>query len=423
MRTLRILGAVITGSALFGTPAQAGDDLPSFKLKGLLDGRFAFTDHTRSWEDKGFGKTRYGEDTNGDTRAIARVAEAAVVLQTDLTWDLSAVAHITANSQQRHATDVVEAFVQYKPAPSNAVQFRAKAGAFFPPISLENTNLAWTSPYTISSSAINTWVGEELRTIGVEGSMVYRAEGWESAVSAAIFGYNDPTGSLLTWRGWAIHDREAGLFERLPLAPLPNFRIGTGSAPGQADAVDPFKELDHRAGFYVAANLNHDDGHKLRALYYDNRANNRIFDGRQYAWHTQFVALSAATAILDDTDIVAQGMLGRTTMASFPTFTVADNDFASAFILLSRKWDNHRVSARAEVFDINDKDLSIDDPNSEHGTALTFSYVYRPSPQQRLTIEFLHLNSNREVRRTFGLPEHRTENLLQLSYRLFFSWE
>ncbi|MBL8630467.1 MAG: hypothetical protein JNM81_12595 [Rhodospirillaceae bacterium] len=397
--------------------------MPSLTIKGLLDGRLAFTDTPRSWEDKGFGKTRYGGDATGDHRELARLAEAAAVMQAHLTWDLSAVVHITANSQQRHAVDVVEAYVQYKPAPTGNLGVRLKAGAFFPPISLENTNLAWTSPYTISSSAINTWVGEELRTIGAEASAVYRSDTWDASLSAALYGFNDPTGSLLTWRGWAIHDREAGLFERLPLAPLPNFKVGSGSAPGQAGAVDPFKELDDRIGVYIAGGLNHDDGYKLRAIYYDNRANNRVFDGRQYAWHTRFGAVSAATDLTEGLEVVAQGMAGRTTMASFPTHTVADNDFASAFVLLSHTWDQHRLSGRAEIFDINDNDHTPDDPNAEHGTALTVSYVYRPTPTQRLTIEALHVNSNRDVRARFGQSRRQSEDLVQLSYRLFFSWE
>jgi hypothetical protein len=417
----RIVVCVAIHSAI--SVAHADDELPSFRIKGLLDGRLALTDQIRSWEDEGFGKTRYGGDTSGNHRVIARMAEAAVIAQTNLTWDLSAVAHITANSQQRHAADVVEAFVQYKPAPTGSMSFRAKAGAFFPPLSLENTNLAWTSPYTISSSAINTWIGEELRIIGAEGSAVFKTADIEATISGALFGYNDPTGSLLTWRGWTIHDREAGLFERLPLAALPNFRRGTGSAPGQAQAVDPFRELDDRAGFYAAGSLMHDDGYQLKAMYYTNRANNRVFDGRQYAWHTRFGALSGSADLSERTELVAQGMVGRTSMASFPTFTVADNDFASAFILLSQTWDRHRLSGRIEVFDINDNDQTRDDPNAEHGAALTLAYAFRPTPAQRLTLEYLHIRSDRDVRATFGVGKRATENLFQLSYRLFFSWE
>ena len=51
--------------------------------------------------------------------------------------------------------------------PKSAWRSNLKIGAFYPPISLEHRASGWSNPYTISSSALNTWVGEELRTIGV----------------------------------------------------------------------------------------------------------------------------------------------------------------------------------------------------------------------------------------------------------------
>ena len=54
------------------------------------------------------------------------------------------------------------------------VSWSVKAGAFFPTISLENDDLGWTSPYTLTPSAINSWIGEELRTIGSEGIAALR---------------------------------------------------------------------------------------------------------------------------------------------------------------------------------------------------------------------------------------------------------
>src|SRR5258705_9405197 len=57
----------------------------------------------------------------------------------------------------------------YRPVSTSAFRWSIKAGAFFPPISLENTEIGWTSPWTLTPSAINAWVGEELRTIGLEG--------------------------------------------------------------------------------------------------------------------------------------------------------------------------------------------------------------------------------------------------------------
>jgi hypothetical protein len=393
---------------------------PEFQLRGLLDLRLGLSDDTRSWEERGMGKTRFGGDASGDGRAVARLAEAAAVAQARLAWDLTAVAHLTAGAQQRQAVDVVEAFVAYKPAPTSAVRFRAKAGAFFPPVSLENTSLAWTSPFTISSSAINTWIGEELRTLGAEGTVAMALEGGELSFTAALFGFNDPAGSLLAWRGWAVHDREGGLLEHLPLPRLPSFAT-TGSAPGQSDAVRAFAELDDRPGYYLGAAWAGDDGLKLRALWYDNRAPARLFIDRQYDWNTRFGSLGAALPLGEDGEFIVQAMAGNTKMADFPTFTVVDADFASVSALASRAWGRHRFAARLEYFEIDDQDFTRDDPNGERGRAATLAYVYRPDDDRRVTLELLNVRSTRAARANIRLPTRANETLIQLSYRRFFS--
>jgi hypothetical protein len=396
------------------------DDLGpgNIDVRGLIDIRLALTDEARGWEDRGFGKTRFGAGPGGERRELVR-AEGSMILRTRLTWDLTAIAHVTANAEQRTGVDVVEAFLLYKPAPTSAVRWRARAGAFFPPLSLENTGLAWTSPFTISSSAINSWIGEELRAIGAEGTLAHGGEDGEFSVSAAAFGSNDPAGSVLAWRGWAVHDREAGLFERLPLVALPGFAAG-GSAPGQAQSVQPFAELDNRIGFYAAAQWQGANSTTLRAMYYDNQADSLVFDGRQYAWHTTFLGVSSAAALSANITIVAQAMSGRTIMAAFPTFTVVDNDFSAASLLASRDWGRHRISARIEAFEVKDRDATRDDPNGEHGRALTAAYVFRPTDDQRLTLELLNVRSNRASRSVLGLPGRTDETLVQLSYRYFF---
>jgi hypothetical protein len=399
---------------------EPSDSFTNLTVKGLIDARLALTDDTRGWQDRGLGKTRYGGDARGQSRVIARLAEASLVIQSRLTWDLTAVALVTANARQRHGIEPIEAFLSYKPAPTGAFSLRAKAGAFFPSISLENTNLAWTSPYTISSSAINTWIGEEVRTIGVEGSVVFHGEGVEASLSAAGFGLNDPAGSVLAWRGWSIHDREPGLVDRLPLPRLSNFLPG-GSAVGQADHVEPFEEVDHRLGVYASASVTVEDDLRFKLLLYGNNADDLAFDGRQYAWNTRFGAVSAAARVGEDWEVVAQAMAGNTTMATFPAFSVVDNDISSAFVLISREWNRHRFSARLETFDVHDRDWTPDDPNAEHGQALTLAYVFRPNTNQRLTFEALRVSSSRARRLDFGLPARARETQFQISYRLFFS--
>jgi hypothetical protein len=399
--------------------AQHDSSVIEWQLRGLMDARGILTDDTLSWNHRGPGKLRYGGDSSGSGRLLLR-GEGAVLVQARLPSDITITNHIAANSQQHDAIDVVESFISYKPAQTSMFAVRAKAGAFIPSISLENTGLAWTSPYTISSSAINSWVGEELRTIGAEGSVVTATESGELTVSAALLGYNDPVGSLLAWRGWAVHDREAGLFDRLPLPRLPNF-LPTGSAAGQSDAVRPIAELDDRAGYYVNLGWVGENDVKLRATYYDNRANSLVFDGKQYAWRTKFVSLGVSGSLKNDVEVVAQAMSGNTRMAIFPTFTVVDNDFNSAFILLSRGFGKHRLSTRAEYFEVKDRDFIRDDPNGERGRSFAVAYVYRPNDTQRLTFEVTNVRSVRTARLGLGLPARVNETQAQFSYRYFFS--
>ncbi len=69
--------------------------------------------------------------------------------------------------EDHHIVDVTEAWLEWRPVPQSAWRSNVKIGAFYPPVSLEHRAPGWSNPYTISSSALNTWVGEELRTIGV----------------------------------------------------------------------------------------------------------------------------------------------------------------------------------------------------------------------------------------------------------------
>jgi hypothetical protein len=416
-RTARSI--LIAAVAVVGSAAQAADDdLPSFSVRGLIDGRLAVTDDTLSWEKRGLGKTRYG----GESDVIARMAEAALVVQSKITWDLSAVAVLTANTQQKNAIDVVEAFVNYKPAPTGQFGVRAKAGAYFPPISLENSGLAWTSPYTISSSAINSWVGEELRSVGAELTAFHQTDDVTLSLLASGFYFNDPAGTALAWRGWAVHDREAGLVERLS---LPNVRIIRPGArlQRQAPYIEPFKELDERMAYYVGGRVEHEDLGEFRVMYYNNPGDDRELTNGQWPWRTSFVSAGGKTSLPGEVDLIAQLMDGHTTVVTVPgaISPVVNTHFTSGFVLLSKPWDKHRVSLRLEYFETKDKDFLFPDNNNEWGNAMTAAYVFRPTDNQRLTLEFLHIRSTRPERTlSFGQPRTASENQLQASYRFFF---
>src|SRR4029077_16419632 len=75
------------------------------------------------------------------------------------------------DDKDRSPVGVTEAYLQFRPYPFSGYRLRIKAGAFYPPVSLENRAAGWESPYTLSYSAINTWLGVEVRTLGVEAQL------------------------------------------------------------------------------------------------------------------------------------------------------------------------------------------------------------------------------------------------------------
>ena len=410
---------VIAGVLLFGSGATYALTLSeSVTVKGFFEGRIAVTDGPLGWEHRGLGKTRFGGD--GNTRTVAHT-EGAAVIAVNINWDWTLFFNISADAGRRkNPVDIVEAFARYKPAPNGLTSFSARIGAFFPPVSFENTGLAWTSPFTLTSSAINTWVGEELRTFSGEATIRRRLSAGEVSATAAVFAANDPAGVLLAWRGWAVSDREAGVLERLPLAPLRIIQPD-GSIPQQAPWVEPAHGIDSRPGVYGAVEAQISDLGTARVMVYDNLARKTAFDGDQYAWHSRFVSVGGRAMLPGEIDLVVQGMIGDTAMGlTALNRALVDVDYASAFVLLSRAWDQHRLSFRAEYFETVDRDLTPDDANGEHGNSVTLAYVFYPAERHRLTVEALNVFSQRSERGFIGIPHKSHETQVQASYRIFF---
>src|SRR5207342_2080942 len=112
----------------------------------------------------GLGKFRYGSGQNFGGEAVLQA-----------TWnmrdDLAMITVLRAEPQTPTVVDALESYLRYAPATDGNFSWSVKAGAFFPTISLENDDLGWASPYTLTPSAVNSWIGDELRTIGGEGTL------------------------------------------------------------------------------------------------------------------------------------------------------------------------------------------------------------------------------------------------------------
>ncbi len=427
--------ALVPGASSYGQTPEDEEEEPfvqdeaRFEAGLLFDLRFAYTDDALGFLDGGLGKTRYGGDEEGNERALARLAQLSFTADLRLFEGLAAHLQVNVDAEPDRGSaadrlDVIEAFLRYSFGLGGQNQARGKLGLFFPPISLEHPGDAWTTLYTITPSVINGWVGEEIRSLGAEVSFARTGIENEVSLTAAGFGWNDPSASLLAYRGWAAHDRQTGFADRIPLPPLPSIGDG-GIFPGQAPWAEPLREVDDRVGYYAAAAWDNYRRFLVNGLYYDNRARPDAFDSEQYGWRTRFYDVGALVTFADGTtgpELLLQYVSGDTWMGNqAPGFPKVTFDFRSFYSLFTVPFGRHRLSFRYDWFETVDRDEfeEVDD-NDEDGDVMTLAYLLRTADDQRLAFEMLRISSDRDGRASIGLPTEATEWLFQVSYRVGF---
>jgi len=383
---------------------------PHLSLSGLLDARFIVADDVLSWLDGGLGKTRYGSE---EVVGLARLSQASLLVTASANDQLSARLHLNIDAepvgiQTGSRIDVIEGFASYRPVLSPKMRLRVKGGLFFPPVSLENRAIAWSSAFSITPSAINSWIGEEVRVTGAETGLIFSHDSTEYSFSGAIFGNNDPAGTLLAWRGWALHDRQTGLTDRVPLDEIPALQPD-GLFPQQPDFVEPFREVDGRAGFYTFAGIRNRTL-ELNATYYNNRGQSTKFDGVQYAWHTDFTNVGLDVPIKEHFEFLSQFLTGRSKMGIGDMVNI---HFYSFYFLGSAEFEPFRFTVRYDDFRVQDRDAyQAQDDNNESGYAWTFAWMMKVLEKHRIAVELLHVHSERVVT--------KSEWQLQTSFRFRF---
>ena len=418
MRMAILLASVI--APCFTQPGFAGtegEEFPEFEFRGILDLRYMHPDGAGNWTTGNLGKLSYG---NGQANSnLFSLNQAALLIRSRFDWSWSGSLTAKYSDRQENPLDISEAIILFKPVSTSPLRFSGRLGAFFPPVSMENSGVAWTSPYTLSSSAINSWVGEELKVFGGEAQLNYQTDsGDRIGVFAAGFGNNDTAGVLLAWRGWSLDDYSATINDSFPITPEV---AQSGLFPKQAASTRPFAEIDGRPGFYAGVSLERPESGKLRAIYYDNRGNPGIVKNGQYAWHTRFASLSLKMDLAWETELIAQGMLGNTQMGNVigGQYTV-DTSFRAESVLLSKKLGIHRLSVRYDNFGTSENDYLPQDPNSESGDAWTCNYNISLPGQQQINFEVSSIDSNRASRQILGQTARQTQTLWQVAYRWFF---
>jgi hypothetical protein len=393
---------------LASSAAQALDLTDDLTVSGYGDVRLVAPTDATSYLNGGLGKLRYGD---GGTRV--RFAEGVAQIEYAPAEGLSTVALLRAEPMDRNVVDALEAYVRYAPASAGAVSWSVKAGAFFPTISLENDDLGWASPYTLTPSAINSWIGDELRTIGSEGTLRWNTGNFGTlSLIGAVTCCNDEAGIIMAERGWTLDDRPIGLFERLRLPAATQTLFG---APQYA-TTGMFDEIDGRPGWYAGATWQVPGLITLTATRYDNEGDPYDKTLRDTGWDTRFWNIGARTA-WEHLVVLAQAMRGDTVVAG-PGF-VAHTKFQSAFVLASYDFDDWRISAREEAFATRKVGASNASFN-EDGDAFTGSVSFAPRDWLRLTGEVIALHARRGEYAVAGLPTSHDDTQFQFSSRFFF---
>ncbi|MEI9926594.1 MAG: hypothetical protein WDN44_01270 [Sphingomonas sp.] len=212
-------------SAVYGiAPARAqdGTDILSPDTISIAgDIRIVDADGEPSWLQGGLGKTRFDGGADRGFRLRPQLAEADLIWQPRFTWSLSGTIVATAQHGQSNAVDLSEAVVTFKPLLPGPAKVSARAGLFWPAVSLEHSGPEWAVTDTITPSAINSWIGEEVKVGGAEATFATPIGSQRIAITLGGFGLNDTSGTLLAFRGWALHDEKATAFSLQPLPPRP----------------------------------------------------------------------------------------------------------------------------------------------------------------------------------------------------------
>lgn len=349
-------------------------------LRGLVDVRLVQGGPEASWTDRGPGKMRYGGSPtdSGFVRATRLVlSQAALQIGALLPWDLRARAqlNIEPDIAGNYRPWLVEATLRKEWGEAKR-GLGIQGGAMGLPFSLENTGPAWTPAYTISASALNSWLWEDVSLAGAE------TEGWyvtQSGIRLAALvgaGYGgDQIGRILALRGWVMGDTLAGINGDLAL-------------PGRQDRTSIFNERDHRPTVYSWLSVG--DAAEIASAkvgVIDNRGD----ESSRGVWHTHAATVGLVLHPHPRFDVLAQYLDGVARVRS----PANDSAMSAYYVLVSYHTLRQRVSLRYDAFRVHDLDGGPS--TNEHGHAVTASYFIELGLRSRIAFEEIWMHSYRQA--------------------------
>jgi hypothetical protein len=407
-------------ASLWAAPAQAESDLDLFSADTLEftgDVRAVLVDGEKSWVDGGLGKLRSSGDSGRDFHLKPQLGNANLIWQPQFTWSLSATVVGALQGGEKTEAGLSQAYLSFRPMRSDKLSFSARAGLMWPPISLEHEGADWHVADSITPSAINSWIGEEVRPVAAEGTLAATLGGHKLRATAAAMAGNDTAATLLTFRGWALHDRTTLAFQRQPLPPFEDEHAGY-QAPFTHPLLDVHSGFAHRPGYYAKLSWQPPVPVRIELFRYDNRANPQDFTSdMEWGWRTRFNQAAALAELGGGAQLKAQAISGHTKMG-FPEGQRRwiDARFRSAFVLVTRPFGQFGLAARAEAFEVRNHGAVWD---SEYGDTGWSAMVAAKREWGLVTglVELLHVSSKREDREELGLAPRQRQTQLQAELR------
>ncbi len=369
-------------------------------LRALLDVRLVGGGPAPSWTDHGPGKLRYGGSSTADGfERSTRLTLAQAALQVGALLPLDVRGQIQVNIEPDIASGyhpwLVEAILRREWG-NESQGWGVQGGVMNVPFSLENTGPAWSPEYTISASALDSWLWEDINLAAAEAEWWHTTQGGLRLGALLGAGYGgDQIGKLLALRGWVIGDTISGINGNLAL-------------PDRAGRTDTFNERDHRPALYSWLSLG--DEERTAALKFGT-IDSRGDESKSGVWHTRLNIVGLVLHVNPRIDAVAQFLDGVARVQAPPN----DSAVSAYYVLLSHHYRQHRVSLRYDSFRVHDLDGGPVS-TSERGHAWTLSYVIQVGLRNRIALEHIWMDSRREAN---GLA-NPTPDGWQISYRFHY---
>ncbi len=182
----------------------------------------------------------------------------------------------------------------------------ARAGLMWPPVSLEHEGADWHVRDSITPSAINSWIGEEVRPVAVEGDGRGRPRGTQATGDRSGHGgerHGGHSADLPRLGAARPHDACVSTASRCRRS---SRRIPDYQAPFTHPLLDVPDGFADRPGYYAKLAWQPPVPVRIELFRYDNRADpEAVNDDLEWGWRTRFNQLAAVADLGSGT--AAQG--------------------------------------------------------------------------------------------------------------------